>query len=658
MRRLLVYDRQRGFVLILVTILMLTMLGFLIYGMMATISELRRSRSHRDKVKTLYSAEGALNKGMHSIATGFLDPTDPRFVEFDPLDPQTVFKRYVDDTVRGLGRYLEREGSRTYLLEGAGMGTIDYKVVVSGMDKLWQPVEGEVSEDGGSAADLFSKPLRFGRNVEVKSTGKNRAGIRSTVKQHIVLSYLPNIIFKYGMLTNRLKECQFCHMHVRGDLGQVGGEHFSPISPHITRAKIDGNLLLSGEYRLDQHPAHKQQLDVVGQVIERSNDPAIMPTSWPSILSRIDPERPSMAGFYIDLAEKAFIAGSSYIQGGDIQANYGEVDRFKRVDYIRGVFSGNVVLTGTPSNPLRIRGPIVIRGDAVIRGHILGQGSLYVERNIYVVDDVLYSNRPDEQEWLNVFAAELAKRRSARSDPNFRFDKLGLFAGGNVIVGNLAHPTVFKYLQHFLNYESSGMVESRGNSKGYDPLGLYAMDGGAGQRKTLVRHFEYVDRFEDGSDYDKDGIRSWGEGIRWRRKDKIELHSTGLLPKGAGSEDFSGGWLSRDKFSELAEQGAKSSREKINQVSTIDATIYTDGAFTGYKPSNDKGKSERAEYQMFGDVDGDGFTFNGAVIARDIDVLAPGGWYVRYDNRNYVGEGSTINFEPSRMVEISGWREQ
>ena len=74
--------------------------------------------------------------------------------------------------------------------------------------------------------------------------------------------------------------------------------------------------------------------------------------------------------------------------------------------------------------------------------------------------------------------------------------------------------------------------------------------------------------------------------------------------------------------------------------------------------SHDDGKNEESEYKVFGDKDHDGLTFNGAVIARDIDVLAPGGWYVRYDNRNYVGEGSSLNFEPSRKIDLRAWREE
>jgi hypothetical protein len=136
--------------------------------------------------------------------------------------------------------------------------------------------------------------------------------------------------------------------------------------------------------------------------------------------------------------------------------------------------------------------------------------------------------------------------------------------------------------------------------------------------------------------------------MKWIARQDLAVSTTGLLPAGAAIEDFTGAWISRGEFSRLAAQ----------PVATIDGTIYTDGAFTGFKPSRDRGASEQQEYKTFGDHDGDGLTFNGAVIARDVDVLAPGGWYVRYDNRNFVGEGSAIDFEPSRVVEFTGWREE
>jgi hypothetical protein len=44
----------------------------------------------------------------------------------------------------------------------------------------------------------------------------------------------------------------------------------------------------------------------------------------------------------------------------------------------------NVVLYGTPTNPIRISGPVYIQGNVVISGTITGQGAIYAGGNIYI----------------------------------------------------------------------------------------------------------------------------------------------------------------------------------------------------------------------------------------------------------------------------------
>jgi hypothetical protein len=410
---------------------------------------------------------------------------------------------------------------------------------------------------------------------------------------------------------------------------------------------------------LYQYLAHQQLFKLDGQLVEHVEDTDLLPLNWPSILSRLDPKKPEIAGFYVNLADKATTKGTAYLDGGEILIQLDETDRFLRVPNLRGVVRNHVILKGTKENPLHIDGPLVIKGDLIISGVVTGQGSIYVERNIYLIGNITYKIRPKEDEWGNVFAAEMQRRQSLFSKSDFKFDKLGLFSGGNVIVGNLADSEVYRYINYFLNYESSGMIQDPKNRTAatqrfeqenlYDPLGLYTMDGASGVRLATIHAFRYNDRYEDGSDYNKNGKKAWGEGMRWINRSGVEIASTGILPAGSTNEAFLGGWISRDKYHQLASK---------SQATVIDATIYTDGAFTGFKASNDKGKSELEEYKIGRDLDGDGLTFNGAVIARDIDVLAPGGWYVRYDNRNFVGEGAALNFEPSRVVEITGWREE
>lgn len=88
------------------------------------------------------------------------------------------------------------------------------------------------------------------------------------------------------------------------------------------------------------------------------------------------------------------------------------------------VTSGNVVLTGTPSDPIRIDGRVAIDGDLIISGPIEGLGSLWVRGNVYVRGDLVYDD------------IEISGQRAfgtGTDGPN----ALGLTAGGNIVMGDM-----------------------------------------------------------------------------------------------------------------------------------------------------------------------------------------------------------------------------
>jgi hypothetical protein len=61
-----------------------------------------------------------------------------------------------------------------------------------------------------------------------------------------------------------------------------------------------------------------------------------------------------------------------------------------------GHYDGNLVLVGTPENPIVIDGVITIDGDLIIKGSVEGKGQLMVRRNSYVVGDVTYADADGE----------------------------------------------------------------------------------------------------------------------------------------------------------------------------------------------------------------------------------------------------------------------
>ena len=92
------------------------------------------------------------------------------------------------------------------------------------------------------------------------------------------------------------------------------------------------------------------------------------------------------------------------------------------------VTAGNVVMTGTDTNPVRINGDLAIDGDLIISGPIEGTGSLWVRGNIYVTGDLEYADAVvDNERQFGV---------SANGVPN----ALALATGGNIVIGDPFRP--------------------------------------------------------------------------------------------------------------------------------------------------------------------------------------------------------------------------
>ncbi|MBL7071057.1 MAG: hypothetical protein ISS26_02650 [Candidatus Omnitrophica bacterium] len=94
--------------------------------------------------------------------------------------------------------------------------------------------------------------------------------------------------------------------------------------------------------------------------------------------------------------------------------------------------SGNIVLIGTPDQPIEINGPVVVRGDVVIRGNVTGQGTIYAGRNLYVAGNIEYDDPPntsrpssDDIETINQWV-----------DDNAGKDIVGFAASENIVMGD------------------------------------------------------------------------------------------------------------------------------------------------------------------------------------------------------------------------------
>ncbi|MEM7311061.1 MAG: hypothetical protein AAF682_30605 [Planctomycetota bacterium] len=103
------------------------------------------------------------------------------------------------------------------------------------------------------------------------------------------------------------------------------------------------------------------------------------------------------------------------------------------------VVDGNLILTGTEDNPIRIDGTVAIDGDVVLTGYIVGEGSLIVRGNVYMPSDVEYldgktylaGDDPGNPTGPRTFGMAQDGTKNA----------LALAAGGNVMIGDYLAPS-------------------------------------------------------------------------------------------------------------------------------------------------------------------------------------------------------------------------
>jgi hypothetical protein len=102
------------------------------------------------------------------------------------------------------------------------------------------------------------------------------------------------------------------------------------------------------------------------------------------------------------------------------------------------VTTGNVILSGTPSNPIVINGTIAIDGDVVIQGWVKGTGAIMASGNVYVPGDLRYL---DGHTYLD---GDLPGHPTGPLTFGVAQDgtqnTLGLAAGGNLLLGDYLRP--------------------------------------------------------------------------------------------------------------------------------------------------------------------------------------------------------------------------
>ncbi|MEW6097326.1 MAG: Tad domain-containing protein [bacterium] len=245
--------------------------------------------------------------------------------------------------------------------------------------------------------------------------------------------------------------------------------------------------------------------------------------------------------------------------------------------------SGNIVLEGTSSNPIEIKGPVVVRGDVVIKGTVKGTGTIYAGRNIYIANDITYKNAPSSP-------------RPASKDPevvdgwveaNKDKDILGLAARENVIIGDYTSSKDPWYANYWLFDMGSEDV----GADGIPDTNVWIDDPEHPEGGYWTDPTENDGIFQQNRE-DLDGDGQFDDNYNWTDvQTQTPITDFDRVPPGT------------EKFGDVA----------TNYINKIECIIYTNHACTG-----------RLGY---------GIKFNGAIISKDEALIYRNTITLNYDER-------------------------
>jgi len=231
--------------------------------------------------------------------------------------------------------------------------------------------------------------------------------------------------------------------------------------------------------------------------------------------------------------------------------------------------TGNIVLIGTPSNPITIDGPIVATGDIIVSGTVSGQGTIYAGRNIYIADDINYKNAPSSPRPSSNDPEVINQWVAAHQDS----DIVGFAASENIILGDYTGSTGGAW---YANWWLFSMGSEDVGEDGIPDTG----DTGEGDG-TFQPDYE---------DLDGDGI--FDDDYTWADiQTQVDI------------EDFTNVPDDVDSFGDIA----------TNNVNRFDGVYYTNHACAGRV--------------------GNAARFNGSIISKDETIVYRNNITLNYDER-------------------------
>ena len=290
--------------------------------------------------------------------------------------------------------------------ELAGVQTFDD---VNGFEVRWE------------VARVAERNSQFGNNgwIDVAATAE-RGGTSQTVIRRV--GFGENKTFELAMLSENT-DCMYCHIKVNGDVGQLehmrpgwgkdrGGQ--APADDEIWRdgwcaggsetgkgetgagnSRINGNVygartITDDCTNLGGDDKRINGLEVSGDIEANSTNDAL-----PDDLD--GDEIPDFPPITRDVARAnaiGTVSGGTIRRiplGGTVGSSSSPGSLGPDTD---AYADSNLILIGTPDDPIDLDGDIYVEGDIIIRGVVRGIGAIYAGRNIYVAGDVEMETPP------------------------------------------------------------------------------------------------------------------------------------------------------------------------------------------------------------------------------------------------------------------------
>lgn len=252
--------------------------------------------------------------------------------------------------------------------------------------------------------------------------------------------------------------------------------------------------------------------------------------------------------------------------------------------------TGNIILEGSPSNPIKIKGPVVVRGDVVIKGRVEGTGTIYAGRNIYIAGNLDYKNAPSSPRP----ASDDPKVVDGWVEANKDKDLIGLAARENVIIGDYTKDPYFGYSggnKWYSNYWLFEMGSEDVGDDGIPDTNVWIDDPKHPNGGYWTNPTENDGIFQpDKEDLDGDGL--FDDDYNWSDvQTQVPITNFQRLPPNT------------DEFGDIA----------TNYINKIECIIYTNHACAGRL--------------------GRGVKFNGAVVSKDEALIYRNTITLNYDER-------------------------